>query len=127
MDFIHIGLVSSTAERADRFFGELLGLDKTRTSSLPAAFSQALFGIDQDCGIAYYGGGGLVFEVFLTGWSEPSDRKISHTCIAVEDRAALLGRCREMGYGVREATKGEKVVVFIEDSDGNLFEVNERG
>lgn len=127
MDFIHIGLVSSSAENADRFFGDLLGLDKTRTSSLPAEFSQALFGIDQDCDIAYYGSDGLVFEVFLTGWSEPSDRKISHTCIEVDARADLLARCREMGYGVREVTKGDKVVVFIEDSDGNLFEVNDRG
>ena len=86
-----------------------------------------MFGIDQDCDIAYYGSDGLVFEVFLTGWCEPSDRKISHTCIEVDGRADLLARCREMGYGVREVTKGDKVVVFIEDSDGNLFEVNDRG
>lgn len=127
MDFIHIGLVSSNAERADRFFGELLGLEKTRTSSLPADFSQALFGVEEACDIVYYGSEGLVFEVFLTGWSEPSDRKISHTCVEVDDRTDLLGRCRKMGYGVREARKGDKLVVFIEDLDGNLFEVKDRG
>lgn len=127
MDFIHVGLVSSSAQGADRFFGELLGLEKTRTSSLPAEFSQALFGVDQDCDLLYYGDEGLVFEVFVTGWSEPSERKISHTCIEVDDRADLLIRCKGMGYGVREVVKGGKSVVFIEDSDGNLFEVKDRG
>ena len=127
MDFIHIGLVSSDAERAERFFGQLLGLEKTRTSSLPADFSQALFGVEEACDIVYYGSGSLVFEVFLTGWSEPSERKISHTCVAVDDRAGLLTRCREMGYQVREARKGDKLVIFIQDLDGNLYEVKDRG
>ena len=127
MDFIHIGLVSSSAENADRFFGELLGLPKTRESALSADLAAGLFGLDTGCAIAYYGDAGLVFEVFLTGWSEPSTNKISHTCIEVADRSKLLSRCRNMGFGVREVPKGDTSVVFIEDGDGNLFEVKERG
>ena len=69
----------------------------------------------------------MVFEVFFTGLSEPSERKISHTCIQVADLEEFLGRCREMEYEVREVTKGEKVVVFIADTDGNLFEVKGAG
>ncbi len=126
MDFIHIGLVSSTADNAERFYGELLGLDKTRTSSLPAEFAQALFGVEDGCEIVYYGSGALVFEIFLTGRREPADGKISHTCIAVDDLQGLRQRCQQMGFGVREARKGDKVVVFLEDADGNLFEVKSR-
>jgi catechol 2,3-dioxygenase-like lactoylglutathione lyase family enzyme len=126
MDFIHVGLVSQSQENADRFFGELLGLKKTRTSQLPREITQGLFGVDQDCDLIYYGESGLVFEVFVMGWSEPSDRRISHTCIEVDDQAGLLTRCREMGFQVREVKKGEKVIVFIADADGNLFEVKGR-
>ena len=35
MHLVHIGLVSTSEDHADRFFGELLGLRKTRTSQLP--------------------------------------------------------------------------------------------
>lgn len=123
MDLIHIGLVSSSEETADRFFGELLGLEKTRKSRLPREVTKGLFGVDQDCEIAYYGTGSLVFEVFLTGWSEPKERRISHTCIEVADHPGFLARCREMGYELREVPKGDKVIVFLADTDGNLFEI----
>jgi len=126
MDFVHIGLVSSTEENADRFFGELLGLEKTRKSQLPRELTQGLFGVDRDCEIAYYGEAGLVFEVFLMGFSEEVTNRISHTCIEVDDQVQLLSRCRDMGFEVREVQKGEKTVVFIADADGNLFEVKGR-
>ena len=127
MHLVHIGLVSTSEAHADRFFGELLGLQKTRTSQLPRDLAAGLFGVDQDLGIAYYGDQGMIFEVFFTGWSEPSAKKISHTCIEVADQSEFLRRCREMGYEVREVTKGDKVVVFIADADGNLFEVKGAG
>ncbi|MAE76915.1 MAG: hypothetical protein CMJ85_08615 [Planctomycetes bacterium] len=126
MDFIHVGLVSQSEEHADRFFGELLGLPKTKKSQLPRAVTEGLFGVDQDCDLVYYGDAGLVFEVFVMGWSEPCERRVSHTCIEVADLAALLERCREMGFEVREVAKGDKVVVFIADADGNLFEMKQR-
>jgi catechol 2,3-dioxygenase-like lactoylglutathione lyase family enzyme len=126
MEFIHVGLVSQSEVNADRFFGELLGLPKTKKSQLPREITEALFGVDQDCELLYYGESDLVFEVFVMGFCEPRDRRISHTCIAVTDRPGLLARCREMGFEVREVPKGQKVVVFIVDADGNLFEVNQR-
>ena len=107
MHLVHIGLVSTSEDHADRFFGDLLGLPKTRTSQLPRKLAEGLFGVDQDLGIAYYGDGDMIFEVFFTGWSEPSARKISHTCISVENLDEFLGRCRAMEYEVREVTKGE--------------------
>jgi catechol 2,3-dioxygenase-like lactoylglutathione lyase family enzyme len=126
MNFIHIGLASSTQENADRFYGDLLGLDKTRESQLTKDLAQGLFGIGQGCDIVYYGNDRLVFEVFITGWREQTAPKITHTCIEVDDRAELLRRCREMGYEVREVAKDGHVVVFIADLDGNLFEVKDR-
>ena len=52
---------------------------------------------------------------------------------AVEDIIAFLdgNAVRMLGKVVSceakvEISKGDKVVVFIEDSDGNLFEVNDR-
>ena len=110
MHLIHIGLVSSSEQGADRFFGELLGLPKTRKSQLPRDITNGLFGVDQDCEIAYYGDAGMVFEVFLTGFSESIPNRIGHTCIEVADRADLLARCRGMGFDVREPLAKETAV-----------------
>ena len=126
MELIHIGLVSSSESNADRFYGELLELPRIRKSELSAHLANELFGIDQSCDILYYGETPLLFEVFVTGWSEPAGKKISHACIEVPDCDDLLKRCGEIGFSVREAHKGDKLIVFIEDSDGNLFEVKEK-
>jgi catechol 2,3-dioxygenase-like lactoylglutathione lyase family enzyme len=126
MNLVHIGIVSSSEAAADRFYADLLGLEKTRRSALPAELARPLFGRDEDCEILYYGGGDLVFEVFLSGEPEPSERKISHTCIGVADREALLKRCAELRFEVRDAPKGDSRVVFVADADGNLFEVKQR-
>jgi catechol 2,3-dioxygenase-like lactoylglutathione lyase family enzyme len=126
MNLVHIGLVSSSAENADRFYGELLGLPKTRHSALSEELASQVFGISAPggCEIVYYGEHPLVFEVFLLERRDLPENKISHTCIEVPDRAEFLGRCREMGFDTREvAREGRGPVVFIEDADGNAFEV----
>jgi catechol 2,3-dioxygenase-like lactoylglutathione lyase family enzyme len=125
MRLIHAGLVSRSEERADRFFVDLLGLEKTRKSELPAELAKPLFGVEEGCEIVYYQGEDLVLEVFLTGRPEVAPHRISHPSLEVESRSELLARCAETGVAVREARKGDRAVVFIEDGDGNLYEIKE--
>ena len=122
---IHAGLVSSSEDRADRFFGDVLGFEKTRKSELSAELADRLFGVDAGCEIVYYGSGDLELEVFLTRPPEMAGSRIGHLCLEVASRAELLARCAEIGIAVREAPKGDSRIVFIEDADGNLFEIKE--
>jgi catechol 2,3-dioxygenase-like lactoylglutathione lyase family enzyme len=126
MRLIHAGLVSSSEDKADRFFGGVLGLEKTRRSELSAELANRLFGVDAGCEIVYYGSGDLELEVFLIGLPEMAGSRIGHLCLEVASRAELLARCAAMGVAVREAPKGDSLIVFIEDEDGNLFEIKER-
>jgi catechol 2,3-dioxygenase-like lactoylglutathione lyase family enzyme len=126
MDLIHIGLVSQSEERANHFFGDLLGLEMTRRSALPQDVARLLFGFDESCEMLYFGNESLMFEVFLTGWAEQTPKKITHSCIEVEDRSSLLARASAEGYEVREAPRQDYSVFFLVDLDGNLFEVKER-
>ena len=125
MNLIHIGLVCSNEPNASRFYGELLGGELTRRSKLPRNVSEIAFGLDDECEILYFGVDDVVFELFLTGWAEATPRKISHTCIEVENRGALLERATEMGFEVREAPRGDYSIFFLVDGDGNLFEVKD--
>jgi catechol 2,3-dioxygenase-like lactoylglutathione lyase family enzyme len=126
MQLVHAGLTSRSEAAADRFFGGVLGLEQTRRSALPAELARPLFGVDEGCEILYYGGGNLLLEVFVTGRRERAAGKIDHLCIEVADRGELLAKCATEGFAVREVAKGEGVIVFIEDGDGNLFEIKQR-
>jgi catechol 2,3-dioxygenase-like lactoylglutathione lyase family enzyme len=126
MRLIHVGLVSSSEDKADRFFGGVLGLEKTRRSELSAELAARLFGVDGGCEIVYYGSGDLELEVFVIGLPEMAASRIGHLCLEVASRSELLARCAAMGVAVRQAPKGDSLIVFIEDEDGNLFEIKER-
>ncbi|MCP5044574.1 MAG: VOC family protein [bacterium] len=123
MDLIHIGLVASSEDNANRFFGDLLGLEMTRRSELPRVLAKRLFGVEDGCEILYFEDPSVVFEIFVTGWAEQAPNKISHTCIEVEQRSDLLARATGMGFEVIEAPRGEDNIYFLTDGDGNLFEV----
>jgi catechol 2,3-dioxygenase-like lactoylglutathione lyase family enzyme len=122
----HVGLVSSSEEKSDRFFTGVLELEKTRTSRLSAELSSRLFGIDEDLEMLNYGNGDVLFEVFVPGRSDIAPHPVSHVCLEVPERSAFLERCAAMGVAIVEVPKGESVVVFVRDYDGNLYEIKEK-
>ena len=122
----HVGLVSSSEEKSDRFFSDVLGLEKTRTSLLSAELSARLFGIDEDLTLLHYGNGDLLFEVFVASRSDLAPHVVNHVCLEVPERSAFLERCAALGVAIVEVPKGESVVIFVKDYDGNLYEIKEK-
>jgi len=118
----HAGVVCRSEENADRFYRDLLGLDKAEPKVLPAALSQAIFGVDEDLPMINYTGSHAHFEVFISKTEAVSDR-ITHACIEIADLEAFLRKCAELGVEVNRVPKGEAILTFIRDFDGNLFEV----
>ena len=138
MNLLHIALASSSEENADKFYRDLLRLEKAAPKALPSSLARAIFNIDSDFSIINYMDKSLHFEVFvkrgegLTGKDELSARsddagrrRIDHVCLAVADLSAFLEECRAMGIGVIQAPKGDYVVTFISDYDGNIFEIKQ--
>jgi len=122
----HIGLCCRTAERADRFYGEVLGLEFLGTKSVPAELSRALFDIDRELPIRNYSNGRLHVEIFLIEDADPAAAPPpAHVCLETDDLACLFERCRDFGVPVIRTLKGDSWVTFIRDEDGNLFEVKE--
>ena len=66
MNVKHVGLVSGSEENADKFFGELLGLTKAEPKTLPAALSQALFGMNSDLKVINFLNDHAHFEISVT-------------------------------------------------------------
>jgi len=124
--FIHTALVCSSEEHADKFYKALLGLEKAEPKTLPADLSQAIFGIYTDLTIINYTGDGMHFEVFIDANQADSKPKIEHTCIEVESRGRFLEECDKLGITANQVPKGEKILLFVNDPDGNMFEIKTR-
>lgn len=128
MNLLHVALVCSSEGKADRFYHDLLGLIKSESRILPASLSLAIFGIDSDLMMINYTNESVNFEIFVQE-NHPGrrrDGRVDHTCFNVDNFDRLLAKCRSMGVSITQVPKGQAVVTFIRDYDGNLFEIKQK-
>ena len=125
MKLHHVAKVSTSLENADLFYEGILGLRKIKVSKLTEDLSKQIFGVARECRMILYGNGTLAIEVFVLGFDPGKGPPFVHICLEVEDREEFLGRCQTAGLVVNRVLKGDSLVIFIEDYDGNLFEVKE--
>jgi catechol 2,3-dioxygenase-like lactoylglutathione lyase family enzyme len=126
MRILHIGLGASCERNADLFFQELLGLVKAAPISLSAELCRGIFAIDRELRVIHYEAEGIHFEVFIDPLYRAPRQAVLHTCLEVDDRAGFLKRCGEAGLKVSRTPKGDSLVCFVSDLDGNLYEVKEK-
>lgn len=124
---IHVGVGASSREDADRFYGDLLGLERTPSKTLSAEQCEALFGVSEAMETMHYVGPGADVEVFVYPSFSLPVGQVTHACMAVGERDAFVQACRAAGFTVTEFPKGDRVLVFVRDLDGNLYEVTEGG
>jgi catechol 2,3-dioxygenase-like lactoylglutathione lyase family enzyme len=122
----HVALASSSEEKADRFYQGVLGLKRTRTVSVPANVMNTIFGLDQECKKTDYEDGGIRFEIFFTGQKGPRTIRPDHVCLEVNNLESFLKTCEAMKVEIIRVAKGESIVIFIKDYDGNFFEIKEQ-
>ena len=126
MRLVHAALVSRSLINAERFFEQILGLQKVKDATLPKDLTQKIFNRPLECRALVYSGSGFAIEVFVSDAVKPPTDPLEHLCLEVEDREDLLERCRAAGLSVNRVPKGDSLLVFIEDFDGNLYEIKER-
>ena len=126
MRLLHVGLTSSSEERADGFYVDLLGLEKGEPKILAAEICRAIFGVDRELTVVNYVGESAHFEVFIWGAAPRPARPIEHACVGMEDLGEFLRKCDALHVEVIRVPKGESLITFIRDADGNLFEIKEQ-
>jgi catechol 2,3-dioxygenase-like lactoylglutathione lyase family enzyme len=126
MKYVHSGLGSVSMEKTDLFYGRLLGLERTEPRTLPRETAEALFGVETDLFMVYYQDENNQFEIFIHPDLKSfngAKGNVSHDCIQIEDKETFLEQCERFGCEVIRVPKGEKVLTFVKDLDGNLFEI----
>ena len=125
MKLHHAAVVCASQENADRFYGGVLGLEKMKTQILGTDLSSQIFGISSECEMILYGRKDLAIEVFIPPRTPQQTRGCAHLCLQVENRETFLRACGAAGLAIKKISKGASWVVFLEDYDGNLFEIKE--
>ena len=125
MKLHHIAIVCSSIERADRFYKGVLELKKIKSGTLDRVFGEQFFGISQECEMILYGNEDFRIEVFVTVSDPKMKAPYVHLCLEVKDRKSFTEKCEEAGLTVKRISKGDYLIIFIEDYDGNLFEIKE--
>lgn len=121
----HLAISCITEENSDRFYRDLLGLDKIGSKTVPAEVIRNIFSLDREFKLIKYSNNHFTFEVFITEGAHYGQDPIGHVCLEVADRKAFLERCEAAGAAVSRTAVGESVVVFIRDFDGNRLEIKE--
>ena len=119
----HAGLTCSTEDNADRFYRDLLGLNKSAPKTLPADLSLAIFNLDTELQMINYTDENIHFEIFIADQVGITRDRIAHHCLEVGDLDEFIAKCRNMQVEVALIPKGDKMLTFIKDFDGNLFEI----
>jgi catechol 2,3-dioxygenase-like lactoylglutathione lyase family enzyme len=122
----HVALVCSSENNSDKFYGDLLGLEKRGTKVLPKKLSRQIFDLDTEYTIVNYANDTVHFEIFLDNLGGGPKNSLAHVCIEVDDLTEFLTKCRSLGTPIRQIPKENGVITFISDFDGNLFEIKEK-
>lgn len=119
----HVALTCSTEKKSDRFYKNLLGLEKSEPKTLPMTLSRAIFNVDTELMMINYQGEKIHFEIFISGHLMNDARQIEHVCLEVDDLENFLKKCRDLDVKISQIPKGDRILTFISDFDGNLFEI----
>ncbi len=76
MQLKHIALVSSTEEKADRFYKDVLGLKKVNEKIIPATLSDRLFKVNSELKIVNYANDNVHFEIFISDTQRSVDQPL---------------------------------------------------
>ena len=119
----HVAVTCSSEKTADRFYKNLLGLEKTGPKILPASLSMAIFNVNSELLVINYLGESVHIEVFITGLAADRKRQIEHVCLKVDDLQSFAKKCDELDLEISRIPKGDRILTFLRDYDGNLFEI----
>lgn len=119
----HAALTSSSEANAEKFYEGILKLEKLKASFLTRDVARQLFDTDLECPFFLYGNENCAIEVFITNRFPNGPIPITHLCLQVEDRETFLETCQTHGVPITRVSRGESQICFVEDFDGNRFEI----
>jgi catechol 2,3-dioxygenase-like lactoylglutathione lyase family enzyme len=125
MKLNHVALICRSEQSADDFYEAVLGLKKTKAFVLSSDLTHRIFGIEREYRVLVYGNDKFTAEIFVSERPAELGTGLEHICLEVKDREEFVERCKAKGVEVNRVPKGDAMLTFVKDYDGNLFEIKE--
>jgi catechol 2,3-dioxygenase-like lactoylglutathione lyase family enzyme len=125
MKLSHVALICSSEQRAKDFYEGILNLRRIKSFVLSRELARQIFEIDGECPVLVYGDSRFTVEVFLTTPVVSRENSFEHICIEVKNVEEFVKTCEAMHVEVNRVPKGDRLLTFVKDYDGNRFEVKE--
>lgn len=122
----HVGIMNDDEGRAVRFYGDLLGLEQIKESSVSSELAQKLFSVDGEIKMLVYGKEDLKVEIFIVPGFTPPAPSVPHFCLLMPDLPGFLEKAKKEGVRVIAAERGGRTVYFVEDFSGNRIELKQQ-
>jgi len=121
----HVAVSSNTEEDSDRFFIELLGMEKERAFVVSDDLIEQFFGVRKELKIIRYGKDDVSVESFITNDNSKVNDLFTHICLIIEDREKLIEKATELSFEVIKVPRknSDGFYLFLKDNYGNLFEI----
>lgn len=123
----HIAIASNSIEDSDKFFVDLLGLNKTRTFSVNSELMKEFFGVNKEHSFVRYENNNIAVEVIINKNRSKANDIFTHSCLNVEDLNVedLINKAKSMGFKTIKIARKEKegYYYFIKDFYNNLYEI----
>ena len=121
----HVALVCSSEQSANDFYEAVLGLEIIKSWVLSEDLANEIFGMKRECQVLVYGNDRFTAEVFVAADFPGGEAGFEHVCLEVEDVEEFVRRCKARHVTMNRVRKGDRLLTFIKDYDGNLFEIKE--
>jgi catechol 2,3-dioxygenase-like lactoylglutathione lyase family enzyme len=121
----HIALASNNEKDSDKFFKNLLGLEKTRSFKVSPDLMEKFFGVKKEQHIIRYENSALSFEIFITRDDSKSEDIYSHVCLSMQDKESFVEKASNLGFSTIKVPRknAEGYYYFVKDSFQNLYEI----
>lgn len=122
----HIAVTVSSKEYGEEFFKEVLQCKYMYSYGIDASTASSLFGIDKPSYVNIYMSGEGWIEVFVLEGYKKRQKNFDHICFRFDDIPGVVARGQKLGYTFLRHKKADKTVLFIQDKDGNLYELKKK-
>jgi len=123
MKIHHVALLCPNEEKAEIFYGKVLGLKKEKEFTLFAALAEQIFGISREIKVKVYSNNQVNFEIFVA--LEKPKITYEHICLVVSSKQEIISRCKAYKVEITKVKRNKKEILFLRDFSGYLYEIKE--
>ncbi|MCP4268178.1 MAG: VOC family protein [Candidatus Brocadiaceae bacterium] len=125
MELNHVGIINKCEEQALKFYGEFLGLKKTKEMLLVQELSEQLFSVSKEIKVVVFENEELKIEIFISDF-QPENPNFTHFGIMVDSLPEITERAGQFNADLIIGKHKDKTVYFLKDFSGNIIEVKQK-